>query len=80
MAHDNTPPEIDKYDTHKNGTLQNDTLAKNMLKGYICQGLSCVIFKRKFLKLLYDSDSWSMGFQVKFFHFKRLIFLLPSFV
>ena len=30
MAHDKPPPEIGKYDTHKNGALQKwDTLWKN---------------------------------------------------
>ena len=38
-----------------------------MPKVYICQGLSCVIFKRKFSHLLYDSDSWSWDFKVKIF-------------
>ena len=35
---------------------------------FICQGqLNWVIFKRKFLNLLYDPDSWSWDFKVKFF-------------
>ena len=37
----NAPPEIDKYDTHKNGALnENGTSCKKILKGYICHGLS----------------------------------------
>ena len=37
----NASPEIDKYDTHKNGALnENGTSCKKILKGYICHGLS----------------------------------------
>ena len=53
----NASPEIDKYGTHKNGALnENGTSCKKILKGYICHGLSWVIFKREFLNLLYDSE------------------------
>ena len=44
---------------------KNSTSCEKMLKSYICQGLSRVIFKRKFLNLLYDSDSWSWDFQIE---------------
>ena len=58
----NTPSEIDKYDTHKKWCFTNmEHLAKK------CQGLSRVIFERKFLNLLYDLDSWSWDFKVEFF-------------
>ena len=33
----------------------------------ICQGLGWVIFKWKFLNLLYDPDLWSWDFKVEFF-------------
>ena len=47
---------------------KNGTPCEKMPKGYpICQGLSWVIFKRKFLNLLYDSGSWSWDFKVEFF-------------
>ena len=46
---------------------KNSTPCEKMPKGYpICQGLNWVIFKRKFLNLLYDSDSWSWEFKVEF--------------
>ena len=47
---------------------KNGTPCEKMPKGYpICQGLSWMIFKRKFLNLLYDSGSWSWDFKVEFF-------------
>ena len=38
----NTPPEIDKYDTHKTWCLTKmaQLAKKKMPKSYICQGLS----------------------------------------
>ena len=36
----NIPPEIDTYDTHKNGALQKWPTLRKMPKGYMCQGLS----------------------------------------
>ena len=73
-----TPPEIDRHDTHKNCALQKWlTLWKNALKSYpICQVLSWVIFKSKFLNLLYDSESWSWDFKNKFFPLQSDILLL----
>ena len=54
---------LSKMVPYKNGTPY-----EKMPKGYpICQGLSWVIFKRKFLNLLYDSGSWSWDFKVEFF-------------
>ena len=46
---------------------KNGLACKKMLKGYICHGMRWLIFKRKFLNLLYDSDSWSLDFKVEFF-------------
>ena len=47
---------------------KNGTPCEKMVKGYpICQGLSWVIFKRKLLNLLYDSNQWSWDFKVEFF-------------
>ena len=62
----NTPPEIDKYDSHKKWCLTKlKHLAKKCPK-VICQGMNSAIFKMKFLNLLYDSDSWSWDFKVEF--------------
>ena len=61
----NNQPKIDKYDIQKKWCLAKMShLAKK------CQGLSRVIFKRKFLNLLYESDSWSWDFKIKFFPLK----------
>ena len=46
---------------------KNGLACEKMPKGYICQGMRWVIFKRKFLNLLYDSNSWSLDFKVEFF-------------
>ena len=62
MAHDKYSTWNRQYNTYKKWCLIKMThLAKK------CQGLSWVIFKRKFLNLLYDSDSWSWDFKVEFF-------------
>ena len=61
-----TLPEIEKLDTQKTWWF---TKMAHLAKKYpriICQGLRSMIFKRKFLNLLYDSDSWSWEFKVKF--------------
>ena len=79
----NTLSEIDKYDTHThthtNTHAHTHTHTHTMIpynKGtrlaikvpnVICQGLSWVHFKRKFLNLLYDSDS-----------FQRQVFFSPE--
>ena len=45
-----------------------------MPKSYpICQGPSWVVFKRKLLRLLYDSDSWSCDFKAQFFPLQNYI-------
>ena len=63
-----TPPEIEIMTPTKMVSYKNGTPCKKIPKGYpICQGLSWVIFKRKFLNSLYDSDSWSWDFKVEFF-------------
>ena len=59
MTHN--PPEID------NMTLKKWCLTKIVHLAKKCQGLSWVIFKRKFLNFLYDSDSWSLDFKIEFF-------------
>ena len=46
---------------------KNGTPYKKLPEGYICQGLSWVTFKTKFLNLLYDSDSWSWDFETEIF-------------
>ena len=46
---------------------KNGTPCEKMPKAYICQGLSWVVFKTKFLNLLYDSESRSWGFKVEIF-------------
>ena len=54
----------------KNGALQKWRTLRSAKKcpRVIFQGrLSQVIFKRKFLNLLHDSESWSRAFKVKFF-------------
>ena len=53
----------------KNGALQKaHFVQQKKCPKFICQGeLNCVIFTRKFLNLLYDPDSWSWDFKVKFF-------------
>ena len=64
----NIPPEIGKYNTHKKWYVtftKTAHLAKKCPED-ICQELYWVIFKRKFFNLLYDSDSWSWDFKVKF--------------
>ena len=53
----NTPPEIDKYDTHKKWCLTKMAHFAKKCPKVICQGLSRVIFKKEFLNLLYDSHS-----------------------
>ena len=40
---------------------------KKMPKGIFQGRLRKVIFERKFLNLLHDSESWSRAFKVKFF-------------
>ena len=71
----NTPPEIDKYDTQKTWCF---TKMAHLVKKCTCQGLSWVIFKRKFLNLLYDSDSWSWDFKVEIFPLQKdIIGTLP---
>ena len=50
------------------------TRSKKMPKGYpICQGLNWVVFKRKLLSLLYDSDSWPCDFKAQFFPLQNYI-------
>ena len=63
----NTSVEIDKYDTQKNWCLAKIAHLAKKFPNVICQGLSWVIFKRKFLSFLYNSDSSSWGFKVEFF-------------
>ena len=63
----NTPPEIEKYSTHKKWCLMKMVHLAKKSPEILCQGLSWVIFKIKFLNFLYDSDSWSCDFKVKFF-------------
>ena len=73
----NTLYEMDKYDTRKKCCFTKmANLAKECPKT-IYQGLSWVIFKRQFLNLLCDSNSWSRYFKVNLFY-SRLIFLLLS--
>ena len=67
MTHDKYSPEIDKYDTQKKWCLIKMAHLAKKCAEVICHGLSWVIFKRKFLNLLYDSDSWSLDFKVEFF-------------
>ena len=67
MTHDKYSPEIDKYDTQKKWCLIKMAHLAKKCAEVICHGLSWVIFKRKFLNLLYDSDSWSWDFKVEFF-------------
>ena len=38
---------------------------------YVCQGLTRVIFKKEFLNLSYDSDSWQWSFKIEFFPFQK---------
>ena len=49
------------------GALQKWHNLRKKAKYYICQGLTWVTFKRKFLNLLYDSESWSWGFEIEIF-------------
>ena len=60
----NTSPKIDKYDTHKKWgfTKMTHLAIKSYLPMTELNG-----FKREFLNLLYDSDSWSWVFKVNFF-------------
>ena len=44
---------------------KNGTPCKKMRRQVVCQGLSWVISKKKFLNLLCDSDSWSWDFKVQ---------------
>ena len=62
MAHD-------KYSTWNRQTWhpQKCYLKRMAQLAKKCQGLSWMISKRKFLNLLYDSDSWSWDFKFKFF-------------
>ena len=53
---------------------KNGTPCEKMPKGYICQGLSWVIFVREFLNLLYNSDSWLFDFKVEIFSLQNDIF------
>ena len=65
-------PEIDKYDTHKRWRLQKwHTLRKDYP---VYQRMNWVIFKRKLLNLLYDSDSWSWDFKVENFPIQNDIY------
>ena len=62
----NAPLETGKYGTYKKWGL---TIMAHLAKKFpdvIWHGLSWVIFKRKFLNLLYGSDSWSWDFTVEF--------------
>ena len=68
----NNPPEIDKYDTHKNRCLSKMAHHVKKCPKVICQGLSWVIFKRKFLNLFYDSVSW-YGILKSSFFYSRLV-------
>ena len=66
MSHENTTPQIDKYDNHKKVIpFKHGTLCEKMPKSYLPKaGLS--VFKREFLNLLYDSYlSWV--FKIEFF-------------
>ena len=49
------------------GALQKWPPSEKMPKCYICQALSWVIFKMKFLNLLYDWGSWSWDFKIEIF-------------
>ena len=61
-----TLPEIEKLDTQKTWCFTKMAYLAKKYPRIICQGLRSMIFKRKFLNLLYDSDSWSWEFKVKF--------------
>ena len=50
-----TPPEIDKYDTHIKWCLTKMAHIAKKCPEVICRGLDRVIFKREVLNLLYDS-------------------------
>ena len=52
---------------------KNRTPCEKIPKGYICQGLRWVIFRRKFLNFLNDSDSWSWDFKIAIFPFQNHI-------
>ena len=60
----NTPPEIDKYVTHKKQCLTKMAYLARKCPMVICQRLNWV---RQFFNLLHDSDSCSWYFKVKFF-------------
>ena len=69
----NTPPEIYKYDNNNKYCCTKMAHFVQCEKNF-CQGqLRWVIFKRKFLNLLYHSDSWSLDFKVKFRPLQRNI-------
>ena len=64
----------DKYSTWdreiwhlKKWSLKNIAHLAKKCPEIICQGLSWVVFKRKFLNLLYAPDLWSWDFKVEFF-------------
>ena len=61
----NTSPEINNYDTQTKWAFKNGlhTLQKN-IQNLLTMGR--VVFKRELLYLLYDWQSWSMDFKIKF--------------
>ena len=59
--------EIDKFDTQRKWWLKKMAHLAKKCPEVICQGLSWMIFKRKFLNLLHDSNSCSWNFKVCFF-------------
>ena len=72
----NTPPEIYKYDSNKKCCCTKMAYFVQCEKypNVICQEqLRWVIFKSKFLNLLYHSDSWSLDFKVMFCPLQRNI-------
>ena len=63
----NTLLEIDKYDTHKNGTLQKRYTLRKSFQRLFTMGWAEHFFNRQFWNLLYDSDAWSRDFIIEIF-------------
>ena len=55
------------------GTLQKRPPCEKIPKCYICQGLSWVIFKGKFLNLLHNWHLWSWDFKIEIFPLQNYI-------